>query len=88
MPPDKIITVRADATIEMIHDDQLCALQSQGAATITRASFVEPGDASKNLDPLLWYADLAPIGGSVLGGFDTRERALAEEVAWINRNHL
>ena len=50
------------------------------AARTQRASHVEPG-------PTGWTADMAPVGGPVLGPFDTRQTALDAEVAWL-RAHL
>lgn len=48
-----------------------------------RASHVE-------IDPddLLWYADLSPVGGPVLGGFPTRAKALAAEENWLRKYWL
>lgn len=37
--------------------------------------------------PLAFWADMMPSNGPVLGPFPTRERALAEEVDWMNRHN-
>ncbi len=51
-----------------------------GKVQIARASHVEP-DAAGN-----WLADLAPVGGPVLGPFTRRNDAIAAEQGWLNRN--
>lgn len=84
----KIITVRRDGSIQFVYDDKLRGLLSQGEATVRRASHVEPGDPGKGQNPLLWYADLAPAGGEVLGPFNRRQQALDAEVAWLNEHVL
>lgn len=53
-----------------------------GELSIARASHVEP-----TLDGR-WTADMGPVSGPVLGPFDTRAEALAEEVAWLKENRL
>ena len=84
----KIITVKPNGTIQFIHDDRLTGLLQKGEASIKRASHVEPGDPAKGQHHLLWYADMAPSGGNVLGPFKTRQEALEAEVDWINQNIL
>ena len=84
----KIITVKPNGELVFIYDDSLRNLMSQGDACVRRASNVEPGDPAKNQDTLQWFADLAPVHGPILGGFDTRSEALDAEVEWINTNLL
>ena len=63
---------------------------------LRRASHVEPTQelsqqARENLraqgmtalPPNLWWADMAPVGGPVLGPYVSREKALEEEVLWL-----
>ena len=57
-------------------------LASLGALTIRRASHVEPAAQGR------WRADLAPVGGPVLGPFDRRSEALAAEVRWLLEHRL
>lgn len=57
-------------------------LASLGAASLRRASRVEPDDSG------LWHADLAPSGGPVLGPFARRSEALAAEAAWLEAHAL
>ena len=75
------IAIAADGTTRFIHNDVLDA-HALGAASIRRASHVEPND------DLTWNADLTPVNGPVLGPFPTRAAALAAEVAWLERNWL
>lgn len=67
-----------------IHDDRFAGrafAEALGAPLrISRASAVEPNADGR------WTADLAPVGGPVLGPFDTRGEALAAEVAWLRAN--
>jgi len=35
-----------------------------------------------------WWADMLPVGGPVLGPFDTHEDAIAAEVEWLNAKNL
>jgi hypothetical protein len=84
----KIITLKRDGRIQMIHDDTLAGIYRHGPTTIKRASHVEPGDASRGQDPTLWYADMSPSGGPILPPHPTRSAALAAEVVWLNENVL
>lgn len=38
--------------------------------------------------PNKWWADMHPVGGPVLGPFDTRQMALTEEVAWLREHNI
>lgn len=40
------------------------------------------------IPPNKWWADMAPVGGPVLGPFDGRQQALDEEVAWLRANNI
>ena len=57
-------------------------LASLGSPRITRASHVEPDDSGR------WLADLASVGGPVLGPFERRSEALEAEVKWLEENWL
>ena len=80
---EAIINIEPGGMIRFIHDDELAAgLKSQAASVeIKRASNVEPA-----ADGQTWEADMAPVAGPVLAGFETRGAALAAEVAWLKRN--
>jgi hypothetical protein len=76
-----VIVVEDDGRVRFIHDDDLNALLDEGDARIDRASHVEPLGRD-------WFADLAPVGGPVLGPFPTRRAALAAEHDWLLKHHL
>jgi hypothetical protein len=57
-------------------------LTTLGPTAIQRASHVEP-------DPQgLWWADLRPVRGPVLGPFPLRSEALQAEHHWLESNWL
>ena len=72
------IYVRPDGTAQCVYTEAI-DLATLGALDIRRASHVEPLASQ----PGKWSADLAPVGGPVLGPFNTRAAALAAEVAWL-----
>ncbi len=53
-------------------------LEALGDVAIRRASHVEPDSLGR------WWADLAPVGGPVLGPFDLRSKALEAEAEWLD----
>ena len=53
-------------------------LPALGQVRCSRASHVEPTPDGR------WTADMAPVGGPVLGSYKLRSEALAAEVAWLN----
>jgi hypothetical protein len=57
-------------------------LAAFGRPDITRASHVEPDELG------CWHADLAPVGGPILGPFARRGEALAAEHDWLVRYWL
>jgi len=57
-------------------------LSAIGALSIERASRVEPNDLGQ------WQADLAPVGGPLLGPFPRRSQALLAEQAWLDTHWL
>jgi hypothetical protein len=95
IPKDSTKPIRAIYTPEV----QKIA-EGIGEVTMTRASHVEPGnelseEARKWLNLELedvvdnkWYADMLPVDGPVLGPYDDRDTALAEEVKWLNDNNI
>lgn len=75
------IRIQNDGTVQFIYSDKLHQLfEGQGDVSIRRASHVEPTDEGK------WSADLAPVGGPILGPFTTRQEALDQEVKWLEHN--
>lgn len=81
------ILVRNGKVITLYDDEVAKALQKglQATAEIRRVSHVEsiPGENEK----IEFTADLSPIGGPVLKGFDTYQAAVESEIAWIQSNH-
>jgi hypothetical protein len=75
------LLVRPDGTVRAIYDESI-DLGALGRPTITRASHVEPGQDGR------WVADLAPVGGPVLGPYDRRRAALEAELDWLERHWL
>ena len=57
-------------------------LAAIGRIDIKRASHVEPTSDGQ------WTADLAPVGGPILGPFAVRSEALAAEHQWLSSNWL
>lgn len=75
------IFVGDDGSISYVYDDEVDRF-FRGAGfegVVRRASRVEPCEGG-------WSADLALVGGPVLGPFEDRAQAIAEEVEWLNRN--
>jgi len=71
------ITVTPDGNLRFVWDDNLAELVEAGESRICRASHVEPTVDSK------WTADMAPVGGPVLGPFRIRNDALVAERFWL-----
>ena len=71
------IAVAPEGEVTMIYSDAMVELMDQGEAQVTRASHVEPGVHGG------WVADMAPVGGPLLGPYRLREEALQAEVAWL-----
>ena len=57
--------------------DEAINFAALGRLTITRGSHVEPTADGR------WTADLAPVGGPLLGPFAGRSAALAAEREWL-----
>ena len=72
------LVVGCDGGVRCIYDEAL-DLRALGKSQITRASHVEP-DAEG-----YWWADMGPVGGPVLGPYETRGEALGAERGWLRR---
>ena len=76
MSSEMELVVDAGGDVRCIYDEAL-DLRELGQLQITRASHVEP-DAEG-----LWWADMGPSAGPVLGPFRSRSKALATERIWL-----
>jgi hypothetical protein len=56
---------------------EIIELSTLGKPIIRRASQVEPDQHGQ------WYADLAPVGGPIIGPFAQRSEALDAEQRWL-----
>ena len=73
------IIVAPNGMLRFIYDDDLASmLQDIGTLSVKRASHVEPSQDGHG-----WWADMSPVGGPMLGPFDTRGQALSEETGWL-----
>jgi hypothetical protein len=68
-------------SLRCIYGEEL-DLSQLGEVQIRRASFVEPDERG------LWFADLSPVDGPVLGPFDKRSAALEAEANWLRLHAL
>ena len=75
------LTISQAGVVSFIWNDALAELRNEGHCSIRRASHVEPTEDAR------WTADMAPVGGPVLGPFDTRTAALDAEHVWLENMH-
>ncbi len=75
------LVIQTGGVVRCVYDEAI-DLAQLGRMTVERASHVEPDAYGQ------WLADLAPVGGPVLGPFPRRSAALAAEVAWLRRHWL
>jgi hypothetical protein len=76
-----LLKIEADGSVRTIYGEDI-PLEAIGRVRIERASHVEP-DAEGG-----WEADLTPVGGPVLTGFERRSEALEAELDWLETNWL
>ena len=74
------LIIETDGTGRCVYDETI-DLASLGKLLITRASHVEPTAGH-------WLADLALVGGPLLGPFHLRSQALAAERRWLEDHWL
>ena len=67
--------------VRCVYDEAL-PLADFGRLTIQRGSHVEPTAVGH------WTADLSPVGGPLLGPFESRTAALDAEREWLEQNWL
>jgi hypothetical protein len=77
------VIVEPNGMVRFIYDDDLASvMQDVGSLSVARASHVEPTSDGR------WSADMSPVGGPMLGPFDTRSEALTREVDWLNAHDV
>lgn len=72
-----IVTINTRGSLAFLWSDDLQTLLSLGTPAIRRVSNVEPTPDGQ------WTADLAPVGGPLLGPFPLRINALQAEAEWL-----
>jgi hypothetical protein len=75
------MVIDAQGCVHCLYDEAI-DLSLLGTVSIRRASHVEPDDLGR------WWADLAPVGGPILGPFDRRSGALEAESDWLEAHRL
>ena len=75
------LVIESDGLVRGVFGEEI-DLAVLGWPKITRASHVEPDAQGR------WLADLAPVGGPILGPFDRRSEALDAELRWLEENWL
>ena len=70
------LVIQPNGAVRCIYGEEL-NLNTLGRLSVQRASHVEPTNDGQ------WTADLAPVGGPLLGPFSSRSQALAAEIAWL-----
>ena len=73
------IVIKPDGSGSCIYTEAI-KLAALGRLAIRRASHVEPTSDGN------WTADMAPVGGPIIGQFLSRSEALAAEVRWLETN--
>jgi len=75
---------RVDRVFSYVHRDDVTSLfvPAVNSIHVTRATHVEPYRRHE------WTADLRRIGGTVLGPFPSRNRAVAAELDWLHDHDL
>ena len=77
---DQILIVIGGGKTTAIYSDALVeAFAGEGELKTRRASHVEPCADG-------WQADMAPMGGPILGPYALRQTALKAEVAWLEKH--
>ena len=75
------LVITPTGLVRCVYGEEL-DLRVLGRQSIRRGSHVEPTDDG------CWTADLAPVGGPILGPFEHRCSALEAEVAWLSEHWL
>ena len=76
-----ILTIDPTGNARCLYTEAL-PLALIGRCKIERASHVEPTDDGR------WMADMSPVGGPMLGPYELRSTALANEVKYLEEHVL
>ena len=79
--PTVTLVITPAGALRFVYTDELRPLLEEGSARIDRASHVEPFPGAPY--GTCWAADLAPVGGPILGPYERRQDALAAERSWL-----
>jgi len=75
------LIITPGGSVRCLYSEEL-DLHVFGRLSIARGSPVEPNEHGQ------WLADLAPVGGPVLGPFRLRSEALEAERGWLEQHWL
>lgn len=75
------IVIDKDGSCRCLYGEAI-DLRALGRLSIERASYVEPTADGQ------WMADLAPVGGPLLGPFPSRSDGLTAERRWLEQHWL
>jgi len=75
------LVVASNGAVRCVYGETL-DLRSLGQVNIRRGSHVEPTSDGK------WTADLSPVGGPILGPYQSRSGAIDAELAWLAKHWL
>ena len=84
MPTARQVVIK-NGQIRFIYDAKLDPLLALGTPDVKRASHVEPVVIDGRVK---WTSDMSPVGGGLLGPFNTKPEALEAEVDWLNQNNM
>lgn len=76
------LTITPTGSVCFLWSDDLQPLLALGAPQIRRVSHVEPTPDGE------WTADMAPVGGPVLGPYPLRIDALRAEAEWLDETSV
>ena len=95
----KIVIPRSGVARALYSPAAQALLAPLGDIQIRRASRIEITDSlastalrwleehnTGGIPPNVWWADLLPVNGPVLGPFNTRDYALKEEIEWLQEH--
>lgn len=70
------------------YKDEKLPFDTERKILLARNTTEQSGQLRKLLPKDRWYADMLPVNGPVLGPYDDKETALAEEVVWLKAHGI